>query len=126
MGRKSADLFSPEIAERFEESDRHVLDTGEMSVSRQRQISRDGIERDIVTRKHRIGKPGRYFLVATMQDLPRDGADLDEFELASTVTTSSRSSYRRAYVPMATASAASRRRWRRSFRRTSPAARSWW
>jgi PAS domain S-box-containing protein len=99
LGRKSADLFSPEIAARFEESDRHVLDTGEMSVSRQRQVSRDGSERDIVSRKHRIGKPGRYFLVSTMQDLPRDGADLDEFELASTVTTSSRSSYRRAYVP---------------------------
>ncbi len=100
LGRKSSDLFSPEIAERFEESDRHVLETGEMSISRQRQVSRDGAERDIVTRKHRIGKPGRYFLVATMQDLPRDGADLDEFELASAVTTSSKNSYRRAYVPM--------------------------
>lgn len=99
LGRKSGDLFSPEIAARFEESDRHVLETGEMSVSRQRQVARDGSERDIVSRKHRIGKPGRYFLVSTMQDLPRDGADLDEFELASTVTTSSRSSYRRAYVP---------------------------
>ncbi|KQV68233.1 response regulator [Rhizobium sp. Root1220] len=100
LGRKSGDLFSPEVAQRFEESDRHVLETGEMSVSRQRQVARDGGERDIVTRKHRIGKPGRYFLVSTMQDLPRDGADLDEFELASTVTTSSKHSYRRAYVPM--------------------------
>ncbi|MFB2607972.1 PAS domain-containing protein, partial [Rhizobium phaseoli] len=77
LGRKSGDLFSPEIAKRFEESDRHVLETGEMSISRQRQISRDGIERDIVSRKHRIGKPGRYFLVSTTQDLPRDGADLE-------------------------------------------------
>ncbi|MGO8373942.1 histidine kinase, partial [Rhizobium ruizarguesonis] len=83
LGRKSGDLFSEEIAKRFEESDRHVLETGEMSVSRQRQISRDGIERDIVSRKHRIGKLGRYFLVSTMQDLPRDGADLDEFGQAS-------------------------------------------
>jgi len=102
LGRKSGDLFSAEVAQRFEESDRHVLETGEMSISRQRQVSRDGVERDIVTRKHRIGKPGRYFLVSTMQDLPRDGADLDEFRLASTVTTSSKSSYRRAYVPMST------------------------
>ncbi|QFY59206.1 response regulator [Rhizobium grahamii] len=100
LGRKSADLFSPEIAQRFEESDRHVLETGEMSISRQRQISRGGSERDIVTRKQRIGKPGRYFLISTMQDLPRDGADLDEFELASAITTSSRNSYRRAYVPI--------------------------
>ncbi|OWV71907.1 histidine kinase [Rhizobium sp. R634] len=100
LGRKSADLFSPEIATRFEESDRHVLETGEMSVSRQRQISRDGIERDIVSRKHRIGKPGRYFLVSTTQDLPRDGADLDEFDRASAITTSSNQSYRRAYVPL--------------------------
>ncbi len=100
LGRKSGDLFSEEVAQRFEESDRHVLETGEMSISRQRQVSRDGVERDIVTRKHRIGKPGRYFLVSTMQDLPRDGADLEEFRFASTVTTSSKNSYRRAYVPM--------------------------
>ncbi|OWV92275.1 histidine kinase [Rhizobium sp. R635] len=99
LGRKSGDLFSPEIAKRFEESDRHVLETGEMSVARQRQISRDGIERDIVSRKHRIGKPGRYFLVSTTQDLPRDGADLDEFDRASAITTSSNQSYRRAYLP---------------------------
>ncbi|MDR9775651.1 response regulator [Rhizobium hidalgonense] len=103
LGRKSADLFSEEIAKRFEESDRHVLETGEMSVSRQRQISRDGIERDIVSRKHRIGKPGRYFLVSTMQDLPREGADLDEFGRASAITTSSNQSYRRAYVPVPSA-----------------------
>ncbi|CCM74594.1 response regulator [Rhizobium mesoamericanum] len=100
LGRKSGDLFSKEVAKRFEESDRHVLETGEMSISRQRQVSRDGVERDIVARKHRIGKPGRYFLVSTMQDLPRDGADLDEFRVASAVTTSSKNSYRRAYVPM--------------------------
>lgn len=103
LGRKSGDLFSPEIAKRFEESDRHVLETGEMSVARQRQISRDGIERDIVSRKHRIGKPGRYFLVSTTQDLPRDGADLDEFDRASAITTSSNQSYRRAYLPLPSA-----------------------
>ncbi|EGE55328.1 UNVERIFIED_ORG: PAS domain S-box-containing protein [Rhizobium esperanzae] len=103
LGRKSGDLFSPEIAKRFEESDRHVLETGEMSISRQRQISRDGIERDIVSRKHRIGKPGRYFLVSTTQDLPRDGADLEEFDRASAVTTSANQSYRRAYVPVPSA-----------------------
>ncbi len=104
LGRKSGDLFSPDIAKRFEESDRHVLETGEMSVSRQRQIARDGTERDIVSRKHRIGKPGRYFLVSTMQDLPRDGGDLDEFNRASEITTSSNQTYRRAYVPMPNAS----------------------
>ncbi|MGO7976150.1 histidine kinase, partial [Rhizobium ruizarguesonis] len=64
--------------------------------------SRDGIERDIVSRNHRIGKPGRYFLVSTMQDLPRDGADLDEFGQASAITSSSNQSYRRAYVPVPT------------------------
>lgn len=100
LGHKSSDLFSPEVAQRFEESDRHVLETGEMSVVRQRQISRDGSERDIVSRKHRIGKPGRYFLVSTMQDLPREGADLDEFDRATAITTSSHHSYRRAYVPL--------------------------
>ncbi|WP_064686119.1 response regulator [Rhizobium bangladeshense] len=103
LGRKSGDLFSPEIAKRFEESDRHVLETGEMSISRQRQISRDGIERDIVSRKHRIGKPGRYFLVSTTQDLPRDGTDLEEFDRASAITTSANQSYRRAYVPVPSA-----------------------
>ncbi len=102
LGRKSSDLFSTDVAERFGESDRHVIDTGDMSISRQRQIDRGGVERDIVTRKHRIGKPGRYFLVATMQDLPTDGADFDEFGLASTLTESSDRSYRRAYIPVDT------------------------
>ncbi|WP_454848361.1 response regulator [Rhizobium binxianense] len=100
LGRKAGDIFSPEVAGRFEESDRHVLETGEMSVVRQRQISRDGVERDIVSRKHRIGKPGRYFLVSTTQELPREGGDFDEFDQASLITSSISHSYRRAYVPM--------------------------
>ncbi|MEZ2129402.1 MULTISPECIES: response regulator [unclassified Sinorhizobium] len=100
LGRKSGDIFSREMATRFEESDRHVLETGEMSISQQRQISRDGIERDTISRKHRIGKPGRYFLVTTMQELPQDSGDVEEFGLASSVTVSSRQSYRRAYVPV--------------------------
>lgn len=106
-GRKGADLFSTEIANRFEESDRHVMETGEMSISRQRQIARDGVERDIVTRKQRIGKPGRYFLVATMQDLPKKGADFEEFAMASSIRESGDRSYRRAYVPVAALQAAS-------------------
>jgi CheY-like chemotaxis protein/PAS domain-containing protein len=99
LGRKGTDLFSTDVAQRFEESDRHVIDTGDLSISRQRQIDRSGIERDIVTRKQRIGKPGRYFLVATMQDLPSENGDLDEFALAPSVTESADRSYRRAYVP---------------------------
>lgn len=99
LGRKGIDLFSTDVASRYEESDRHVIDTGDLSISRQRQIDRSGIERDIVTRKHRIGKPGRYFLVATMQDLPKDGSDFDEFALAQSVIESDDRSYRRAYVP---------------------------
>ncbi len=108
-GRKSLDLFSTDLANRFHESDRHVIETGEMSISRQRQIARDGAERDIVTRKQRIGKPGRYFLVCTMQDLPKDGADFDEFALASNIRENSDRSYRRAYVPVAALQTISRR-----------------
>lgn len=100
LGKTSSDVFSPEVAGRFAESDRHVLETGEMSISRQRQIGRDGVERDVITRKHRIGRPGHYFLVATMQDLPKDGADFDEFEMATTIRQSGGQSYRRAYVPL--------------------------
>ena len=106
LGRKSSDLFSTDVAQRFGESDQHVIDTGDLSISRQRQIDRSGMERDIVTRKLRIGKPGRYFLVATMQDLPTDGADFDEFGLASAITESGDRSYRRAYVPVETLQAA--------------------
>ena len=109
LGRRGVDLFSTDIANRFEESDRHVMETGEMSISRQRQIGRDGVERGVVTRKQRIGKPGRYFLVATMQDLPKDGADFDEFALASSIKETSDQSYRRAYVPMAALQTAARR-----------------
>ncbi|MGG6897303.1 MULTISPECIES: response regulator [Rhizobium] len=108
-GRKGVDLFSTDLAHRFDESDRHVIDTGEMSISRQRQIARDGVERDIVTRKQRIGKPGRYFLVGTMQDLPKAGADFDEFALASHIKENGDRSYRRAYVPMAALQTISRR-----------------
>lgn len=108
-GRKGVDLFSTDIANRFEESDRHVIETGEMSISRQRQIARNGIERDIVTRKQRIGKPGRYFLVGTMQDLPKEGGDFDEFALASHIKENSDKSYRRAYVPMVALQTISRR-----------------
>jgi PAS domain S-box-containing protein len=108
-GRKSIDIFSTDLANRFHESDRHVIETGEMSISRQRQIARDGIERDIVTRKQRIGKPGRYFLVCTMQDLPKDGGDFDEFALASNIRENSDRSYRRAYVPVAALQTISRR-----------------
>lgn len=109
LGRKGIDLFSTELANRFEESDRHVIETGDMSMTHQRQISRDGVERDVVTRKLRIGKPGRYFLIATMQDLPKDGADFDEFALASEIKENSDRSYRRAYVPMAALQTLSRR-----------------
>ncbi|MDL2408332.1 response regulator [Rhizobium calliandrae] len=109
LGRKGIDLFSTDVANRFEESDRHVMETGEMSISRQRQIARDGVEREVVTRKQRIGKPGRYFLVATMQDLPKEGADFDEFALASQIKENNDRSYRRAYVPMAALQTASRR-----------------
>ncbi len=108
-GRKSIDIFSTDLAHRFHESDRHVMETGEMSITRQRQIARDGIERDIVTRKQRIGKPGRYFLVCTMQDLPKDGCDFDEFALASNIKENSDRSYRRAYVPLAALQTISRR-----------------
>lgn len=108
-GRKGTDLFSTDLANRFHESDRHVIETGELSISRQRQIARDGVERDIVTRKQRIGKPGRYFLVGTMQDLPKDGGDFDEFALASHVRENNDRSYRRAYVPMVALQTISRR-----------------
>ena len=100
LGRKGTDLFSTEVANRFEESDRHVIDTGDLSISRQRQIDSNGVERDMVTRKHRIGKPGRYFLVATMQDLPKEGADFEEFALAPSIVESGDRSYRRAYIPV--------------------------
>jgi len=101
LGRKDWDMFSAEVASRYEETDRHVLDTGEMSISRQQQITRDGMERDIVTRKQRIGKAGRHFLVGTMRDLPREAAEVDDFALVASVTTSADGSYKCGFVPVA-------------------------
>ena len=106
LGRKGSDLFSTDVAERYGQSDQHVLDSGDLSISRQRQMDRDGVEGDVITRKIRIGKPGRYFLVATMQDLPKDGADFTEFAIASSMKESEDRSYRRAYVPADTLQAA--------------------
>lgn len=99
LGRKGSELFSADIASRYDRSDLHVLETGEMSIARQRQITPAGAERDIVTRKLRIGKPGRYFLVATTQYLPFDGEDFEEFSSPYGLVTSGDRSYKGTYIP---------------------------
>ncbi|WP_337266229.1 response regulator [Oryzifoliimicrobium ureilyticus] len=86
LGRTSRDIFSSEVAERYHESDRHVLETGEASVTVQRHVSISGVEHSVINRKQRIGKPGRYFLISTIQQLVQEPLDIEPAPYPDTVS----------------------------------------
>jgi PAS domain S-box-containing protein len=71
LGHKGEDFQPVELRERLEAINDHVLDTGETLQLPERLTRADGSEVIIVANKYRIGKPGRYFVVTTMQDLTR-------------------------------------------------------
>lgn len=68
LGRTLQDALVADIATRYEAVDRHVLETGMQATVPEKLIRPDGGEMEVVTRKQRIGKPGRYFLVTTIED----------------------------------------------------------
>jgi PAS domain S-box-containing protein len=69
LGRTVFDIHARELASRIDSGDRKVLETGIPSIIPERLTRLDGEEAVIITRKHRVGKPGRYFLVTTMEDI---------------------------------------------------------
>ena len=69
LGRTVFDLHSREVAGRIDIADRMVLDSGTPSVIPERVRRLNGEEILTITRKQRVGRPGRYFLVTTMEDV---------------------------------------------------------
>ncbi|KQY19965.1 response regulator [Rhizobium sp. Root482] len=69
LGRSVWDLLEPELAEKFERSDRATLETGEVHCLPEQIVKADGEDLWVVTRKFRVGTPGKYLLVTCMNDV---------------------------------------------------------
>ncbi len=69
LGRTVFDFAPASVAEIFDAADRSVLETGNPISVPERLVRPDGREVAVITRKVRIGKPGRYLLLTTMEDV---------------------------------------------------------
>jgi len=69
LGRTAFEIVAPDVAHSFDLTDRQVMETGEPMTIRERIVQAEGHEIQIITRKQRVGKPGRYFLVSAMENL---------------------------------------------------------
>ncbi|WP_377292946.1 PAS domain-containing protein [Rhizobium sp. SG2393] len=69
LGRTVWDLIDPDLAERYERSDRQVLDTGEAFALPEQVVTADGEDMWVVTRKFRVGEPPNAMLVSCMNDV---------------------------------------------------------
>ncbi|PDT40734.1 MULTISPECIES: response regulator [Sinorhizobium] len=69
LGRSAWDVVDAELAERFEQSDRQVLATGRPHSEAEHIVRADGSDLWVVTRKYRVGVPGRHFVVTCMNDV---------------------------------------------------------
>lgn len=69
LGRNTIDLHVKDFAQRVDQADRQVLETGASSQIAENVIRPDGTSGMLITHKFRIGKPGRYLVVTAMEDL---------------------------------------------------------
>lgn len=69
LGRQMIDLHADDFAERVDRADRKVLETGIATQIAEKVIRPDGTDGMLITRKFRVGKPGRYLVVTAMVDL---------------------------------------------------------
>lgn len=69
LGRTAWDLVDSDLAERFELSDRAVMETGEPSKLPEQIVSADGEDMWVITNKYRVGPPGKHLLVTLMADV---------------------------------------------------------
>ncbi|NSY68130.1 response regulator [Agrobacterium tumefaciens] len=69
LGRTVFDLHSRQVAGRIDAADRMVLDSGTPSILPERVRRANGEEVLTITRKQRVGRRGRHFLVTTMEDV---------------------------------------------------------
>ena len=83
LGRSVWDLLEPDLAEQFERSDRATLDSGEVHCRPEQIVKADGEDLWVVTRKFRVGAPGKYLLVTCMNDVTDIVVGYDENGIAS-------------------------------------------
>ncbi|MBD8553328.1 response regulator [Rhizobium sp. CFBP 8762] len=69
LGRTAWDLLEAEFARQDEALDTDVLQTGQPSASPQHLVRADGQDFWAIVRKYRLGKPGRYFIITSMEDV---------------------------------------------------------
>lgn len=69
LGRKACEVFDPVIAGRIGAADRQIIRNGISVTSPELLIGKDGDHVKTIVRKFRIGKPGRYQVVAALEDL---------------------------------------------------------
>lgn len=69
LGRSIFDVRPYELAARIDAEDLRVLETGEAVTVPECLHGAQGQQTVLITRKHRIGKPGRYYMVSTMEDI---------------------------------------------------------
>lgn len=69
LGRTAWDLLEAEFARQDEALDTDVLQTGQPSASPQHLVRADGQDLWAIVRKYRLGKPGRYFIITSMEDV---------------------------------------------------------
>lgn len=69
LGRTVYDFAPESVAEIFDAADRSVLESGTPLSVPERLVRPDGREVAVITRKLRIGKPGKAMLLTTMEDV---------------------------------------------------------
>ncbi|MEM5472005.1 response regulator [Hoeflea sp. AS60] len=69
LGKRAADLVAPELAERFEEVEGRVLETGIQYEVLEDIFKADGTVMHVVTRVGRSGTPGNYHITVSFDDV---------------------------------------------------------
>jgi CheY-like chemotaxis protein/PAS domain-containing protein len=69
LSRRMTDVRRQSGFDQSEEADRQVLESGIPLTLTEQMTREDGVRQVFVTRRYRIGKPGRYFIVTAMQDI---------------------------------------------------------
>ena len=69
LGKSMDRVFRSDVAERVNAACRHTLQTGAPSVIAQEIAAEDDPSAPVLIRTKRVGKPGRYFIVTTIDDL---------------------------------------------------------
>lgn len=75
LGGELAGAFADETAERLTSVSRHVLETGTPSTTAVEVQAGAGAVRRVVLRSLRVGKPGRYFVVTSFDDMASAASD---------------------------------------------------